>query len=292
MADNFADFYTGSMAPPLRMPGGGYSPAPAVSPALSVDAMYQGIYGDPSEGLASRTVRVVPVNPDGTPYATTASATMRGGPGIGYGVQGVATYAQPRAKVNLPNEVYGPDPVPKYQDRMVPSPAALPSPWDDIAPIRAGLSVGGSGRSGLGARRDLSTALSLARAAESMGADPGDTGMFGIPMSSGMAEILATDPKYAAQRTTKFRAPQQQAQQPKAALQRGRSLLDMLFGGAGGNTGQGGGISLANAFTSGGGGASPTSTYTTTPFQEDRFQTTTGAGMPSSMNNERWTTGY
>ena len=32
--------------------------------------------------------------------------------------------------------------------------------------------------------------------------------------------------------------------------------------------------------------------YTTTPFQENAFQTTTGAQMPGSMNNSRWTTGY
>lgn len=38
--------------------------------------------------------------------------------------------------------------------------------------------------------------------------------------------------------------------------------------------------------------SAPAPTYTTTPFQEDRFQTTTGAQMPSSMNNSRWTTGY
>lgn len=31
--------------------------------------------------------------------------------------------------------------------------------------------------------------------------------------------------------------------------------------------------------------------YTTTSFQEDRFQTTPGAQMPGSMNNERWRTG-
>lgn len=38
--------------------------------------------------------------------------------------------------------------------------------------------------------------------------------------------------------------------------------------------------------------SAPAPTYTTTPFQEDRFQTTTGAQMPASMNNSRWTTGY
>jgi hypothetical protein len=32
--------------------------------------------------------------------------------------------------------------------------------------------------------------------------------------------------------------------------------------------------------------------YATTDFQQDRFQTTSGAQMPGSMNNSRWTTGY
>lgn len=38
--------------------------------------------------------------------------------------------------------------------------------------------------------------------------------------------------------------------------------------------------------------APPRPSYTTTPFQEERFQTTSGAQMPASMNNSRWTTGY
>lgn len=37
----------------------------------------------------------------------------------------------------------------------------------------------------------------------------------------------------------------------------------------------------------GGGGA-----YLTTPFQEDRFQTTTNSLQPAANNNDRWTTGY
>lgn len=59
MADNF---YSGSMAPPLRLPNGTLVPAPAVQPQESVDQMYQGIYPQ------SDTIgRVETVNPDGSP---------------------------------------------------------------------------------------------------------------------------------------------------------------------------------------------------------------------------------
>lgn len=47
---------------------------------------------------------------------------------------------------------------------------------------------------------------------------------------------------------------------------------------------------IASMFSPSAAPAAPT--YTTTPFQESAFQTTTGAQMPSSMNNSRWTTGY
>lgn len=58
MADNF---YSGNMAPPLRLPNGTLVPAPAVQPQESVDQMYQGIYPQ------SDTIgRVETVNPDGS----------------------------------------------------------------------------------------------------------------------------------------------------------------------------------------------------------------------------------
>lgn len=61
MADNFADFYTNSMAPPIRLPDGSFVPAPAVQPRETPDQMYQGIYPQ------SDTIgRVETVNPDGS----------------------------------------------------------------------------------------------------------------------------------------------------------------------------------------------------------------------------------
>lgn len=62
MADNFATWYMGNMAPPLRLPDGTYVPAPAVQPSMSVSDMYQGIYGS---GPTTRQVKTIPIGPSG-----------------------------------------------------------------------------------------------------------------------------------------------------------------------------------------------------------------------------------
>jgi hypothetical protein len=78
--------------------------------------------------------------------------------------------------------------------------------------------------------------------------------------------------------------------------QRSGGLLGMLFGGQGNAGGLFGGgapkAPIGITVTGGNAAPAPAPTYTTTPFQEDRFQTTTGAQMPASMNNSRWQTGY
>lgn len=66
MADNFAQYYTGNMAPPLKLPGGGYAPAPSAQTQMTPEEIYQGIYGEPltpSGGLTSRPVKTVAIDP-------------------------------------------------------------------------------------------------------------------------------------------------------------------------------------------------------------------------------------
>jgi hypothetical protein len=50
--------------------------------------------------------------------------------------------------------------------------------------------------------------------------------------------------------------------------------------------------SLLSMFTGGNTGSTAKPSYTTTEFQQNNFQTTTGAQMPGSTNNDRWTSGY
>lgn len=97
------------------------------------------------------------------------------------------------------------------------------------------------------------------------------------------------------------RAPSGKVYQPMAGLgppqvrpqqqtaNRGGGLWGGIFNSVGGQP------SVINQIMSGTGNASLSfgnPGYTTTPFQEDRFQTTTGAVMPASMDNDRWRTGY
>lgn len=77
----------------------------------------------------------------------------------------------------------------------------------------------------------------------------------------------------------------------------GGGLLGMLLGGGGGLFGGGNraaatGVGLLPGVGAAQAASGPGPTYTTTPFQEDRFQTTTGAQMPSSMRGGTWDDGY
>lgn len=95
MADNFTDFYTGNMTPPLRMPGGGYAPAPLQQPQMTPEQMYEGIYGEPLK-LSTRSVKSVPV-------PVSAQAEARFGAATGMRGAGEATYQPPP----LPNQPSG-----------------------------------------------------------------------------------------------------------------------------------------------------------------------------------------
>lgn len=142
MADNFSQFYSGNMAPPLKLPGGGYAPAPSVSAQMSPEEFYEGIYGEPLAGLSSRSAKTVPINPStGMPYATTATASMQGGGGIAAGGRGDVRYSPP---VYQPNGTTVPN---KDTSRLPALPVGLPLKTDvpGFASARGSLGAGGFG---------------------------------------------------------------------------------------------------------------------------------------------------
>lgn len=102
------------------------------------------------------------------------------------------------------------------------------------------------------------------------------TGVFGAAMSPGMAQRLNTDPRYAAQRGGP--APSQNA-------------IPITV--RGGNRTQQALAQVAQASQPAAPAPAPVQpTVQATQWQQDRFQTTEGAGLPSSMGSSRWTTGY
>jgi len=148
MADNWTSWYSGSMAPPLALPGGGYVTAPTTQAPASLDDIYRGIYGPmASPALSSVSRNTVPINPStGMPYATSASAKVSGGPGIGYGAQGSVRYSPPTAPVYQPNGTVVAN---KDQPRLPVVPAGLPLNVPTGASARGQLGAGGFGSGSL-----------------------------------------------------------------------------------------------------------------------------------------------
>lgn len=283
MADNWADWYSGAMAAPLALPGGGYAPAPSFMPPMSVDDMYQGIYPSAGGGLTTNTVRTVGIDPStGMPYQApsptmTARAAYAGGAGAG-----ASGSMSLRPMEMIPNAVPGPNPVMKYTDRLPVSPVGLPL---------AG--VGGSSAGGVGARAQGNAAVSVPNAAPGMGSYQGRFNFaspngFGAPVHQLNVDVPADEGQFYADsmgmpvrsKSGTVYTPKggnvtpQQRYEGKAAQpqqQRPRSLLDMIFGGANGGNGAnpnnsgGGGFSLFNAIM--GGGGSSSSSFGTSPSQ-------------------------
>lgn len=293
----WSDWYSGAMAPPLKTPGG-YVPAPSVQAPMSVDEMYQGIIPSAPSGLSTRSAPTVPINPmTGMPYVTTVSGSGQPGLGAGVTLRGEAALRPP--KTFLPNAIPGPNPVEKYQDRLPAAPAGLPLKTDvpGFASARGSLGAGGFGAGDVTAVPRLPSApvhqLNIDPPAEEgqMYADS-----MGLPVRSKSGKVYTPKAPGSAMMPSGKVAPRfGGARAPAAAPpQRSTGLFGMLFGGNGG--GLFGGAPTATGLVPHVGAAQaasrPAPTYTTTPFQEDRFQTTTGAQMPAATQNSRWTTGY
>ena len=299
MADNWSSWYSGGMAPPLKLPGGGYAPAPSAQPQMTPEEMYQGIYGEPLQ-MTSRTVKSAPINPStGMPYATTANASAKFGGGIAAGGRGEVRYSPP---------VYQPDGTVvenKNQSRLPATPAGMPL-TGTYASAKAGLGAGGAGSGTLTANAPAKSSgvisLSFEPMSEVSGQNmansagrpvSGPSGKVYYPSDAPMSGVRAPYDPGAADKYVRGSMSAKDARGPLSQLLglKTSGLGGLLGGLFGGGQQQGGGGGLA-AMLGGGAQVAAKPAYVTTPFQEDRFQTTTGAVMPSSMNNSRWTTGY
>lgn len=135
MADNWANWYSGNMAPPNRLPNGSYVPAPSVSQPMTVQQMYQGIYGTPEPGteLTTRSIRTVPIDPyTGQPIATAPTLTPTGGDNSALGAIANATGAMTAAPVYQPSGSMNSY---KSQDQLPQGPAVvgrLPAPGEGL----------------------------------------------------------------------------------------------------------------------------------------------------------------
>jgi hypothetical protein len=280
MADNFADFYTGAMAPPDRLPGGGLVPSINYAPQANAADVYGGIIAPSAgrvtaEGLAVRPVQTVPIDSSGNPIlnqikANAVAQALVGAGGFGSGNAKANPVATALAAVN---EVGGGSAIPgwngqfnpnKRQDRMTQNawmdPGGVPVQTAAVTPPRAQYG---------------NYTASLRPAAQNVPVTyqaGGDRGLFGAQMSPGMASILNTDPRYAAQRSGAVPA---------------RSAVPITV--RGGNKTQ---QALAQVAQATAPRVAPQPTVAATQFQQDRFQTTEGAQLPSSMGSSRWTTGY
>lgn len=277
MADNFADFYSGNMAPPLRLPGGGYAPAPSAQTQMTPEEIYEGIYGEPiSTGLSSRSVRTVAIDPTtGMPAShpqMTADARAAYGGGIGAGASGSLTM-QPRP---LPNQPSGSIRMAKDQSRLPQTSrdADLLSGYSPLAPNAATSAIAsatrppmtaiGGARGQLGAMGNMSGSLSMGGGRSDgiidlSALNMSEKGAQGIADSEGKPIRAANGKVYypsgrapqAAQGRTGTAAAAQQSQQRSGGL---GGLLSGLFGG--GQQSSGGGL---GAMLSGGSpfGSSP-----------------------------------
>lgn len=144
MADNWANWYSGNMAPPNKLPSGSYVPAPSVSQPMTVEQMYQGIYGAPQSdgGLTTRSVRTVQIDPyTGRPVASAPTVTPSGSANSALGAIANATGSMRASPVYQPNNSIN---AYKTQDRLPAQPVGL-----SLAGV-GGTSGGGAGAMGQG----------------------------------------------------------------------------------------------------------------------------------------------
>lgn len=217
MADNFTDFYTGNMAPPLKLPGGGYAPAPLAQPQMSPEQIYEGIYGEPLT-LSSRSVKTVPV-----PVSASADARF----GVGTGMRGAGDAAYRAPKTFIPNDLPGPEPVPKYEDRLPALPAGLPLQTDipGFASARGRLGAGGFGSGSLTA-----TPPSMSDPVHQLNVDVADAegqmyaDNMGMPVRSKSGKVYAPKQAYTPKALSDVRAT-------ASKVTASRGLLATLLGG-------------------------------------------------------------
>jgi hypothetical protein len=274
MASNLADFYTGNMAPPLRLPDGSYVPAPSAQQQMTPAQIYEGMYGPSGGGgLTSRSVKTVPIDlATGMPISPQRAIQAQGN---GQGIAGIdARVAQAlSASAVQPNQPAGSINLAKIQDRLPENPYSFaygtqqPKPVDTTTAVQVANALAGKGKANYGnyTASMRQTPYLQPRVYEAST----DGGLFGAKMSPGMAQILNSSPQYASQRANRLVGPATQVAAPRS----------------GGNKTQQALAAVAQA-ASAPAVAPPTQS---TASQESKFQWTDNTYLPSSIANDpRW----
>lgn len=232
-----------------------------------------GIFGAPAGGLTSRSVTTVPIDNYGNPIlaqqkanavAQALSLGRANGKGTGGGVAAaLAGVHQPAGSVltgkdpsRLASGPVGWDPT--YGYAPMPKPSSALAAIETVAPAPT---------------------VGLPRRRPNIEANPGtlvptrasDGGVFGVPVSGGMNRNIAG-------RTAMSGVPGIPQRAPVPITVRGGNKTQQAL------------AQVAQASAPAPAPVQPT--VQATQWQQDRFQTTEGAGLPSSMGSSRWTTGY
>jgi hypothetical protein len=277
MASNLADFYTGNMAPPLRLPDGSYVPAPSAQQQMTPAQIYEGMYGPSGDsGLTSRSVKTVPIDlATGMPISPQRAIQAQGN---GQGIAGIdARVARAlSASAVQPNQPSGSINLAKIQDRLPENPYSFAygtqqQPKPAMADIRTAVQVAealaGKPRPTYGSYTATPRPAPLLQ--QRVYEANADGGLYGAKMSPGMAQILNTSPQYASQRANRLVGPATQVAAPRS----------------GGNKTQQALAAVAQA-ASAPAVAPPTQS---TASQESKFQWTDNTYLPSSIANDpRW----
>lgn len=270
----WSDWYSGAMAPPLKVPGG-YIPAPSIQAPMSVEDMYQGIIpsAPTSTGLTTRTVRTVPV-----PISVSGSAEF----GVGAGVRNSGSTDYRGPKTFLPNAAPGPNPVPKWEDRLPATPAGLPLKSDvpGFASARGALGAGGFGAGDVTAVPRLPSAP-----VHQLNIDPPDeegqmyADSMGLPVRSKSGKVYTPKVAGSAVMPSGAIAPRfGGTRAPAASPQRSGGLFGALFGG-----GSGGGLF--------GGGNPQSSGIGTSPSQGKAMVVSPGTSSGSVLESMGFSSG-
>jgi hypothetical protein len=260
----FGDMFGGAAKTATTKPGV-YGPLPAPKP-LSFPAIIP--------ALVTKKVATVGVNPDGSPKSGKVSIAKGSG-----GVAGLASGMRAADSVTYQRILKDTAPTPvKGKSSAIPQPGTTyenlvteyrlfggKEPPKSIAP------QGPQGRGGKRGAKSLDYTYEPRRRSDSPNADSMSFGDlqagFGRPVYDAPFDRGVVAPRVPARRPDTLRSPPVPSRRPS--------------------------YSPVAAPSPAAAPAAPAPTaYQTTQFQQDRFQTTEGATMPSSMNNSRWTTGY
>lgn len=316
MAMNLADYYSGNMSPPLRLPNGTYIPAPLTSPPMSAQEMYQGIYGS---GPTTRTVKTIPISPSVPSGMDPIQQYAQSGYVAKPRFVGAMGQQQTNPIPSLPNQPAGSIRTAKDQSRLSSGPAG----WDPTygyspipqTPQALAAIDGATAKTGLQqvpygvymnnrsrdsveyARQGRSDLMKMLERQKGDGiidltaSNPSDRGAQGIADSQGAPVRVGSKVYYPG-----GKAPQGAPRATTQTQQKPTGLFGGLFGGGDGQgilSGLFGGAPASTGITAPGGGGAFVSSASSQPASSPL----SGVGgenslLPAALNNDRWRTGY